>query len=324
ENGSVKNVSTSTRYCNPASQADLGVYNGTLAFDTTNRREGASSVAFDGNTTLSSSANCLRQNGPSRWTLTLWARSTASAAPYPMLVFNRDESGARYGFFVTYVAANGQTYACLDTNSVDTCSTQVGNVFKPDGSWRFSATQYTGSQLNYAIDGAAFSNPVTVAFTPNRGTYPFQLSHVVGPNTNTGVIGNEDEVWWTDAVLTPQQLCRVRSVGVQGNLGWCNGSAWATCDSDAECGGRAGACNPSFPAGGKRGTCVGNLLTAAQGGPSGCNTATAATLGPCDAVLTTGGGPTTTSTTVVTTTTTPATTTTATTAVTKTPRRGTT
>src|SRR5262245_30851250 len=322
ENGSMKNVSTSTRYCNPASQADLGVYNGTPAFDTTNRREGGSSFAFDGNTTLSSSANCLRQNGPSSWTLTLWARSTSSAAPYPMLVFNRDESGARYGFYVTYVAANGQTYACLDTNSVDTCSTLVNNVIKPDGSWHFSATQYTGSQLNYALDGAPFSNPVTVGFTPNTGTYPFQLSHVVGPGTNTGVIGNEDEVWWSDAVLTQQQVCRVRSVGVQGSLGWCTGSAWATCNSDADCGGRTGACNQSFPAGGERGTCVGNLLTAAQGGPSGCNTVAA--LGACDAVLTAGGGPTTTSTTVVTTTTRAVTTITTVTTTTATPTTSTT
>ena len=301
EGGSTKNVSTSTRYCNPASQADLSLYNGTIAFDTANRREGAASFSFDGNTTLASSADCLRQNGPDQWTLTLWARSTSSSAPYPMLVFNRDESGARYGFFVTYVGANGQTYACLDTNSVDTCSTLFPSVFTPDGSWHFSATQYTGTQLNYALDGAAFSAPVTVSYTPNTGTYPFQLSHVVGPGTGTGVIGNGDEVWWTDAVLTQQQVCRVRAVGVQGIEGWCAGSAWANCNGDEDCGGRAGACNTAFPGGGKSGTCVGNLLTAAQGGPSGCNTVAA--LGSCDAVLTAGPGPTTTSTSAVTTTT---------------------
>jgi hypothetical protein len=284
EGGNTKNVSTSTRYCNPTSQADLSLYNGTITFDTVNHREGATSFSFDGNTTLAADADCLRQNGPPQWTLTLWARSTSSSAPFPMLVLDRNETGARYGFFVTYVGATGQTYACLDTNSVDTCSSLLDNVFTPDGSWHFSATQYTGTQLNYALDGASFSNPVTVDFTPNTGTYPFQLSHVVAPGTGTGVIGNEDEVWWTDAVLTQQQLCRVRSVGVQGILGWCAGRAWAHCNSDAGCGGRAGACNTDFPGGGKRGTCVGNLLTAVQGGPSGCNTVAA--LGSCNAVLT--------------------------------------
>src|SRR5262249_44702607 len=34
EGGSTKNVSTSTRYCSPASMADLSLYNGTIAFDT--------------------------------------------------------------------------------------------------------------------------------------------------------------------------------------------------------------------------------------------------------------------------------------------------
>src|SRR5262249_32509637 len=313
EGNSTRNVSTSTRYCNPASLANLSLYNGTAAFDTANRREGGASFSFDGNTTPASSADCLRQNGPHQWTLTLWARSTSSSAPYPVMVLNRNESGARYGFFVTYVGANGQSYACLDTNNVDTCSAQLSNVFKPDGSWHFSVTQYTGSQLNYAIDGAAFSHPVTVSFTPNTGTYPFQLSHVVAPGTGTGVIGNEDEVWWTDAVLTQQQICRVRAIGVQGNLGWCSGSAWANCNSDADCGGRAGACNTSFPGGGRSGTCVGNLLTAAQGGPSGCNTATAAALGPCDAMLTASSTNTTTTTTTPTTTTATAPTTTTTT-----------
>lgn len=310
EGNSTRNVSTSTRYCNPASQANLSLYNGTMAFDGANHRQGSASFSFDGNTTLASSADCLRQNGPAQWTLTLWARSTSSSAPYPMMVFNRNESGARFGFFVTYVAANGQTYACLDTDSVDTCGALANNVFKPDGSWHFSATQYTGTQLNYAVDGAAFANPVTVDFTPNTGTYPFQLSHVVGPGTGTGVIGNEDEVWWSDAVLTQQQLCRVRAVGVQGSLGWCAGSAWASCDADADCGGRAGACNTSFPSGGKLGTCVGNLQTAAQGGPTGCNTTTQSALGPCDAVLTAGS---TVTTTTATTTTRPSTTTTTTT-----------
>ena len=277
----------------PHEPGDLSLYNGTIAFDTVNRREGAASFSFDGNTTLAAAADCLRQNGPPQWTLTLWARSTARSAPYPMLVLDRNETGARYGFFVTYVGATDQTYACLDTNSVDTCSSLIDDVFTPDGSWHFSATQYTGTQLNYALDGAAFSNPVTVGFTPNTGTYPFQLSHVVAPGTGTGVIGNEDEVWWTDAVLTQQQLCRVRAVGVQGTLGWCAGSlhhvrehhaAWASCNSDADCGGRAGACNTGFPGGGTSGTCVGNLLTAVQGGPSGCNTVAA--LGACNAVLT--------------------------------------
>ena len=247
-----------------------------------------SSFAFDGNTTLASSADCLRQSGPSRWTLTLWARSTSSTAPYPMLVFNRNESGARYGFYVTYVAGNGQTYACLDSNSVDTCSTLVNNVFKPDGSWHFSATQYTGSQLNYAVDGAAFSNPVTVGLHPeHRARIPSSSRTSWVRARRTGVIGNEDEVWWTDAVLTQQQLLPgpVRRCPGQPRAG-APASAWATCDTDADCGGRAGACNHELPGGGKRGTCVGNLQTAAQGGPTGCNTATRARWVCCDAVLT--------------------------------------
>jgi hypothetical protein len=256
EGNSTQNVSTSTRYCNPASQANLSLYNGTMAFDGANHRQGSTSFSFDGNTTLASSADCLRQDGPAQWTLTLWARSTSSSAPYPMMVFNRNESGRKVRL-LRHLRRRQRSDLCVPRHRQrGHVRALANNVFEPDGSWHFSATQYTGTQLNYAVDGAAFAKPVTVDFTPNTGTYPFG-SRVVGPGTGTGVIGNEDEVWWTDAVLTQQQLCRVRAVGVQGSLGWCAGSAWASCDADADCGGRAGACNTSFPSGGKRGTAFG-------------------------------------------------------------------
>jgi hypothetical protein len=300
--GNGYNVSNSRTYC-AAGEADLTRFwnqGTTLNFDTNNRRQGSASVSLDGATTLAaqSSVNdtrCLRQNSPNAWTMTFWMRNTAvntrTSSPYPMIIFNRDEAAvgpnALNGFYVTYVntgsQGTGNTYACTrgTNDSIDSCTPTIIGGMAPSTAWHFGAVQHTGTHLKYALEGAALGAGTAHKLGKNPGTYAFQLSHVVIPGNESGVIGNIDEVWWTAAVLTQNQVCRVRSVGVQGSLGWCDGANWKSCNSNADCGGRAGACNTAFPSGGMAGTCVGQLSTT---GPSGCNTV--ANLGACNAVLT--------------------------------------
>ena len=272
-NGNANNVSNSHTYC-AAGEADLSRFvgqSGGLSFDSNNRREGSASVSLDGGTTLAamSSINdtaCLRGGSPDQWTMTFWIRNTAlnndTSSPFPMIIFDRDESGngsgAMNGFYVTYIndggSTEGRTYACTRASgeNTDTCTPFIASALSPSTNWHFGAVQYTGSALRFALEAAPFSNSVTHKLGKNPGTYPFQLSHIVSPADKSGVIGNEDEVWWTAAVLTQQQICRVRSVGVQGGLGWCapDGTHWMACDGDGDCGGsgRAGACNLAFPA----------------------------------------------------------------------------
>jgi len=310
-NGNANNVSNSRTYC-AAGEADLSRYigqSGGISFDSNNRREGSASVSLDGGTTLAamSSINdtaCLRGGSPDQWTMTFWIRNTAlnndTSSPFPMIIFNRDESasgsGALSGFYVTYIndggSTEGRTYACTRASgeNTDTCTPFIASALSPSTNWHFGAVQYTGSALRFALEAAPFSNAVTHKLGKNPGTYPFELSHIVSPADKSGVIGNEDEVWWTAAVLTQQQICRVRSVGVQGGLGWCapDGTHWMACDSDADCGGsgRAGACNLAFPGTvpqARKGTCVGHLGTGVSV-PAGCQTV--ADLGPCNANLT--------------------------------------
>jgi hypothetical protein len=308
-NGNANNVSSSRTYC-AAGEADLSrhvIQSGGLTFDTANRREGSASVSLDGATTLAAQSSindtrCLRSGSPSQWTITFWmrnaARNTNTSSPFPMIIFDRDESAvganALNGFYVTYVndggSSAGETYACTRaTNGTsDQCTGFFAGAFAPSTSWHFGAVQYTGTALRYALEAAPFGSGVTTALGKNPGTYPFQLSHIVAPGDNSGVIGNEDEVWWTAAVLTQQQVCRVRSAGVQGGLGWCapDGVHWMACDQDADCGGRSGACNLAFPGvypQARKGTCVGHLGTGGSA-PGGCQTV--ADLGACNANLT--------------------------------------
>jgi len=308
-NGNANNVSNSRTYCR-AGEADLTRHNiqsGGLTFDTANKREGSASVSLDGGTTLAAQSTindtrCLRQNSPNQWTMTFWMRNTArntnTSSAFPMVIFNRDESakgsGALNGFYVTYVnngsSSAGNTYACMRASGSgsDNCSGFFANAFAPSNNWHFGAVQHTGSALRYALEGAAFGAGEAQPLGKNPGTYPFQLSHIVAPGDNSGVIGNEDEVWWTAAVLSQQQVCRVRSVGVQATAGWCapDGTHWMSCSTDADCGGRAGACNTSFPGQfpqARNGTCVGNLGKGVSV-PQGCQTV--ADLGPCNANLT--------------------------------------
>jgi hypothetical protein len=308
-NGDARNVSTSRTYC-AAGEADMtrhSIQSGGLAFDSSNKREGSASIRLDGGTTLAAQSSindtrCLRSGSPNQWTITFWMRNTArntnTSSPFPMVIFNRDETArgpnGLNGFYVTYVndggAAEGRTYACMRgaNEGSDDCTGYFADAFVPSQNWHFGALQYTGTAFRYALEAAAFDAGITRKLGRNPGTYPFQLSHIVEPGNNSGVIGNEDEVWWTAAVLSQQQICRVRSVGVQGNLGWCapDGTHWMACDQDADCGGRTGSCNVAFPGvspQARRGTCVGQLASGGSA-PGGCRAV--ADLGACNANLT--------------------------------------
>src|SRR5262249_38340144 len=123
-NGNANNVSTSRTYC-AAGEADLTRYagqQGGLSFDSSNRQEGSSSVRLDGGTTLAAQSSidgtrCLRDGSPNQWTMTFWMRNTAlntgTSSPFPMIIFNRDETGsgagALNGFYVTYINDGGST-----------------------------------------------------------------------------------------------------------------------------------------------------------------------------------------------------------------------
>lgn len=304
--GNGLNVSTSRTYC-AAGEADLTRFAnqsalGPLVYDGTNTRQGSQSIALSGGMTLAAQSGinntrCLRSLQPDQWTLTMWMRNTAvntnTSSPYPMPWFNRDESSNNtpnylVGTYVTYVntgtSGTGNTYACVRAvgDTQDYCTgTHIGS-FTPSTNWRFLTTQYTGTALRYQLEARTWTGApsVTHALGKNPDSYTFQLSHIVSPGNESGVIGNLDEVWWTAAVLTQSQVCRVRSVGVQGSLGWCDGSDWADCTSDFDCDGREGSCNVTY------GKCVGRLglVNSGESVPSGCSLV--ADLGACDANLT--------------------------------------
>src|SRR4030095_1410337 len=156
-NGNANNVSTSRPSCK-AGEADLTrhvIQSGGLTFDTTNRREGSASVSLDGATTLAAQSSindtrCLRQDSPNQWTMTFWMRNTArntnTSSPFPVVVFNRDESAigaaALNGFYVMYVndggSAQGQTYACMRAanGARDNCTGHSAGAFAPTPNWQ--------------------------------------------------------------------------------------------------------------------------------------------------------------------------------------------
>jgi len=322
------NRSTSTAYCNPVTDADLALWGtgGVLQYDTASKAQGTASLLLNGSTTVSQPApptaarECLRQNSPTAWTYTQWVRNdnTVVNCSGNTIPFDRDypSTGGGDGWWLQFIGngdnvcgVTGRTNLCSWTGGVNNpCKSLLNDPLQNDSQWRFVVAQYTGTQMGLAVDGADHTaDRVTSPLPRNRGTYPFQIGH-----QPPGGQFHVDEVWWTAAQLTQQQACRVRAIGVQGDKGWCNGSSWAVCNTDADCGGRAGACNALFPSGGKAGTCVGNLAKhpAGESAPVGCSTV--ANLGACNAALA-GPVPTTTTTAPPTTTTVPPTTTTTTT-----------
>ena len=168
-NGNANNVSNSRTYC-AAGEADLSRFvgqSGGLSFDSNNRREGSASVSLDGGTTLAamSSINdtaCLRGGSPDQWTMTFWIRNTAlnndTSSPFPMIIFNRDESasgsGALSGFYVTYIndggSTEGRTYACTRASgeNTDTCTPFIASALSPSTDWHFGAVSTPAPRSN--------------------------------------------------------------------------------------------------------------------------------------------------------------------------------
>jgi hypothetical protein len=316
--GDTSNHSTSTGYCSPPSNANLGLYvqNGTtygaLNFDSVNKKVGTSSFLFNGDTTLAQIDNdtCLRSAQPNQWTFTWWGRvtganGTASCSPYPFFLFNRDENDngtcPLCGTYVEYImdgsTANGRTYVSTHNSTDGTLSSNDFIVYPNGGGgntwflnnsvWHFGAVQYDGTNLKYSIDGSNAPGSGAHALGKNPGTYPFQISHDSNSTCHAGVIGNQDDVFWTDQVLSTAQICRLMACGVDGSKCWCqDANTYRPCNTDADCNGLAGACNTNFPNASPpfSGTCVGNLNPTSNGGIAGC--AQVSDLPPCGAILT--------------------------------------
>ncbi|HSS55492.1 MAG TPA: LamG domain-containing protein [Gaiellales bacterium] len=328
----VLNHSVSTGYCNPATDGDLlvGVNASDVTFQATPRMQGTGSLNFaaglgqvKGKEPAPGPRDCLRSAQPAQWTLTGWFRSTTARNFYAQIYNSQSQVGGpenwNYGWITLfYPIASGNVATCVGLNTGASgveCGQGVAvlnNVIPADSNWHFLVSGYNGTSTFLGAGGRAqqvVSSAVVPANFPKNNNdglgNPFEIPHQSGPYDN--MIGNQDAVWWTGRVLTDAQACRVRAVHPTGERGWCLGSTWATCNTDADCGGRASACNTAFPGGGKAGTCVGNLgvVVAGETAPTQCDGV--ADLPPCDALLgattsttTTTSGPSTSSTTTTT------------------------
>ncbi len=309
----LENVSTSTSWCHPTSDGNLALWNSNGAWESDgavtfadDAVQGVAALSLDGNTTIEQpppptpERDCMRSASPESWTYTTWVRNRATVVNDSgyMFPFARDyySTGGGSGWWLQFVGlgsgvggVTGRLSLCgwMDGPSGAIsleCKNDVTDPIVNDGEWRFVLAQYTGEELRLAVEGGNHTlGGVAYALQQNQGTYAWQLGH-----KPPGGVFDVDEVWWTSAQLSLSQACRVRSVGVQGELGWCEGATWAACEADAQCGGRVGACNHAFDpdgAGPSTGTCVGRLgvSLASEAIPSTCDEV--ADLGACDADL---------------------------------------
>jgi hypothetical protein len=257
---------------------------------------------------LSGAADCLRSQSPTTWTFLSWwkrdGRATYGTActgdgqctaypnqcdltvgrciyGFPQLVRNEDET-FQNGWHIQLEEMTNKLVVCAgDGTNTSECNVGVTNYpngFPSDGAWHMVTATYTGPGGNFAVgrDGVAqaVTGPSGVTFVRNNviAGYPFEMPHA--PGGYGGIRGKQDAVWWVDRVLTQEQVCRTYAVNADGSLGWCDGAAWATCTSDAQCGNRPNACNVGL------GRCVGRL---GQSGQTACDAV--AELGPCNVDL---------------------------------------
>jgi len=128
-----------------------------------------------------------------------------------------------------------------------------------------------GCYCNGPSCGGSPCNNTTPNYTPSV------VNRYLLSNDSTAWVmeGNLDEDFNVDGLMLPSDVCRIRALGIQGTLGWCDGTdptQYKVCSADADCRDAThvtgvcdlgGGCTPGATC-----RCTGRL----SGGPTGCRT----------------------------------------------------
>lgn len=200
---------------------------GTLGHDTTYFQEGTASTSFDngfGQRTLCTDATCggsLDASGSLTWGCRI-RPSITTGGSFDWLA--KADFGAASGYILRQDNANARCYLGDGVNFNG--STNVGAVYSA-GVWTHQVCRYTAGSpgtLQTYINGSASG-----ASTSRNAIANSASDFGIGQNNATS--GNVDECFVYQGALTDQQICRIVSCGVKGDLCTCNNATPANYDN---------------------------------------------------------------------------------------------
>jgi len=210
-----------------------------------------------------------------------WARPTSTGSFYS-IVSTAMSPNSKGGYYVQI--APDETLWCVIAENVGGTEHEhfaITSSTIPTNTLHHAACTYRdgAATLQAFVDGAASGASVPAHYTHAIEPPTFEISgHLSGFSFD----GQIDEPFVFDGAMAAGDICRIRSIGIQGRRGWCDASdpqLYAACSTDADCNGRTGACD------GGTGRCTGRLSS----GPTGCRVTT--DLPPCNSSQPTGALP---------------------------------
>jgi len=222
---------------------------------------------------------------PSAFSLCLWAYNTTNTG-FPYIAASTDFANS--GWQIDTNQSNGNVNFEVYQTGVGGHIISKGSLF-PQNSWgHLCVDTTTAAQHLYGNGGTVVTGAAT--YTPQSAPG----AQLVFSPSATRWTGYMDDLYMTSAILTAQQDCRIGALTAKGLLGWCDQSDatnYRACTSDADCGGRTGACDVTSQ------LCIGRLRNATGPGsqkmatsPCSCTTTTCSNaeaktaMGNCNAV----------------------------------------
>lgn len=167
-----------------------------------------------------------------------WARPTFSAA-HGFLITR--ENGADAGYRLYRTPEHRYAFLIGDGSDRVFCTAGAAGQFAT-GRWQHvvgvfddEGTLGGGADRMYLFADGAQTGPPCTQQALARVSWTFRL----GDATTSHAWGGQlDECFVRAGVLTPAQVCRIKSCGIDGTRCLCSGSAYAPCTNDAQCGSR--------------------------------------------------------------------------------------
>jgi hypothetical protein len=222
------------------SDCDLSEVNPPIGNDTTNKMEGSAAADFTAANTeylTCADATCTTLDYSSDASWGCWARATQDSQDRII-----DKEDTTDGYRLQRRSQDEQRCS-VEASNVLVHADGANNSWPNDNAYYHVACVFddVSNTLQPFLNGAT-SGSGSTANALGASTRDFELS----ANTSGAAWeGQLDECWTIGDVLTAAEICRICSIQIDGGLGWCDDTptAYEACSTDADCNGRAGACN---------------------------------------------------------------------------------
>jgi hypothetical protein len=232
--------------------------------DTTNFKQGVQSVAMTVAGLGRQYCNYATCTALTRSTATSWFAWARATSDVDMIVLTKGNFDAGTGNYPDQYAlrreASNDRPLCRVGDGVSSGvadGTSPGGAWNADSAWHHITCIWTGTVVKTCIDGAACTAGTAVTSMVDAQHFKFVIGG--GDSVGGGLNGNADELGIYPGAITQAADCFINKCGVDSTLCMCNGTAYLSCTTNADCrggGNTTALCGTDNKCSGRANTCT--------------------------------------------------------------------